>query len=107
MVRNWLLFKCKVVANGTLPLFICEAEGHTIETQNAGTTVRIILEFVESAGKRNGSGQESFGFYRKEVFRVLGRPELLQKDRFVIKHCKIKLIPDTEIQDQVVILVNN
>ena len=78
-----VLIKCKVVANGALPLFICEAEDDTIETENVGTTVRLILESVNAVGGRNGSGQEFFGFYRKEVFRVLSHPELLRKDRFV------------------------
>ena len=40
---NHVLVKCKVTANGTLPLFICEAEDHYIETENVGTTVRMIL----------------------------------------------------------------
>lgn len=40
---NHVLVKCKVAANGTLPLFICEAEDHYIETENVGTTVRMIL----------------------------------------------------------------
>lgn len=77
-----VLVTCKIKANGTLPLFICETEKQVVETENISKTVTLILNHIGPVGTKNWSGQEFFGFYYKEVFSALSHPEKLNQNRF-------------------------
>ena len=68
---NHVLATCIVKAQGSMPQYICEGNGISIQTDNITTTVQKFLKQVFCVSQGNWSGYEFFGFYRKDVFSLL------------------------------------
>lgn len=66
---------CKVLLNGPLPNYVCEANENSIQSENITTAVSKILKSIGAVTLRHWSGYEFFGFHRKDVLNVLRLPD--------------------------------